>query len=120
MIRVLTIFGTRPEAIKLAPVIKSLEKCPERFRSVVCVTAQRRDMLDQVLSVFDIKPQYDLDIMKPGQSLTDAAAEILRKVREVLCVERPDVVLVQTALENTGRQWPKKSGGVLQPSSDGR
>jgi UDP-N-acetylglucosamine 2-epimerase (non-hydrolysing) len=95
MIQVLTMFGTRPEAIKLAPVIKALEKCPETFRSVVCVTGQHRDMLDQVLSGFDIKPQYDLDIMKPGQSLTDVAAEILRKVREVLCFERPDVVLVQ-------------------------
>jgi UDP-N-acetylglucosamine 2-epimerase (non-hydrolysing) len=95
MIRVLTIFGTRPEAIKLAPVIKSLEKCPEKFRSTVCVTGQHRDMLDQVLSVFDIKPHYDLDVMRGGQSLTDVATEILQKVQSVLCVEKPDVVLVQ-------------------------
>jgi UDP-N-acetylglucosamine 2-epimerase (non-hydrolysing) len=95
MIRVLTIFGTRPEAIKLAPVIKALEKCPEKFHSAVCVTAQHRDMLDQVLSVFDIKPQYDLNIMKPGQSLTEVTGEILTKVRDVLCAEKADVVLVQ-------------------------
>jgi UDP-N-acetylglucosamine 2-epimerase (non-hydrolysing) len=95
MIRVLTIFGTRPEAIKLAPVIKTLEKYPEKFRSTVCVTGQHRDMLDQVLSVFDIKPHYDLDVMRGGQSLTDVATEILKKVQSVLCVEKPDVVLVQ-------------------------
>ena len=95
MIKVLTIFGTRPEAIKLAPVIKELEKFPEQFRSVVCVTAQHRDMLDQVLGVFDITPQYDLNIMKPGQSLTEVTGEVLNKVRDILCAETPDLVLVQ-------------------------
>jgi UDP-N-acetylglucosamine 2-epimerase (non-hydrolysing) len=95
MIRVLTIFGTRPEAIKLAPVIKALEKYPDKFHSAVCVTAQHRDMLDQVLSVFDIKPQYDLNIMKPGQSLTEVTHEILTKVQEILSAEKADVVLVQ-------------------------
>jgi UDP-N-acetylglucosamine 2-epimerase (non-hydrolysing) len=95
MIRVLTIFGTRPEAIKLAPVIKALEKCPDKFHSAVCVTGQHRDMLDQVLSVFDIKPQYDLNVMKPGQSLTEVTGEILTKVQEILRDEKADVVLVQ-------------------------
>ena len=71
MIRVLTIFGTRPEAIKMAPLIKELEKRDE-IESIVCVTAQHREMLDQVLDIFDIKPDYDLNIMKKGQTLSES------------------------------------------------
>jgi UDP-N-acetylglucosamine 2-epimerase (non-hydrolysing) len=95
MIRVLTIFGTRPEAIKLAPVIKALEAHCDQFDSTVCITSQHRQMLEQVLRVFDIKPQYDLNIMRSGQSLTDVTTKVLRKVGEVLSVEKPDLVLVQ-------------------------
>jgi UDP-N-acetylglucosamine 2-epimerase (non-hydrolysing) len=95
MIKILTIFGTRPEAIKLAPIIKLLEKRPEEFKSVVCATAQHRDLLDQVLNIFHIEPSYDLDIMTPGQSLTNVTAEVANKVGDVLSTERPDMVLVQ-------------------------
>jgi UDP-N-acetylglucosamine 2-epimerase (non-hydrolysing) len=95
MIHVLSIFGTRPEAIKLAPVVKALEDHPDQFRSSVCVTAQHRRMLDQVLQVFDIKPDVDLDIMKPGQDLYGVTAEILLKLRDLLREVKPDLVLVQ-------------------------
>ena len=76
MIHVLTIFGTRPEAIKLAPVIMALEERPDRFRSSVCVTAQHRQMLDQVLHIFNIRPDHDLDIMKPKQDLYGITSEV--------------------------------------------
>jgi UDP-N-acetylglucosamine 2-epimerase (non-hydrolysing) len=95
MIKVLTVFGTRPEAIKMAPLLKELEKHPECFESVVCVTAQHRQMLDPVLTLFDIRPEYDLDIMKPGQDLFDVTSHVLLGMREVLDKERPDIVLVQ-------------------------
>jgi len=95
MIKVLTVFGTRPEAIKLAPVLKRLERYKDRFASIVCSTAQHRGMLDQVLRIFNIRPQYDLNIMKPGQSLDHVTAEVLRGVKDVLAVEKPDLVLVQ-------------------------
>ena len=72
IIKVLSVFGTRPEAIKMAPVVKELEKRPETFKSVVCVTAQHREMLDQPLGLFGIRPDYDLDIMRPGQDLSEA------------------------------------------------
>ncbi|GFO54219.1 UDP-N-acetyl glucosamine 2-epimerase [Geomonas sp. Red276] len=94
MITVLSVFGTRPEAIKMAPVVKELEKHPETIRSVVCVTAQHRQMLDQVLSLFDIRPDYDLDIMKPGQDLFDVTCRVLQGLKPVLEKERPDLVLV--------------------------
>lgn len=95
MRKVLTVFGTRPEAIKLAPVIKELEKWPEHFSAVVCVTGQHRHLLDQVLDVFQIKPQHDLNIMTENQSLFDITTQGLLGVQKILDLERPDVVLVQ-------------------------
>ena len=72
---ILLVFGTRPEAIKMAPLVKKLQSEPDKFKTVVCVTARHRQMLDQVLHIFDIKPDYDLDIMKPNQDLYDVASE---------------------------------------------
>jgi UDP-N-acetylglucosamine 2-epimerase (non-hydrolysing) len=92
-IRVLTVFGTRPEAIKMAPVVQALERDP-RFESRLCVTAQHRDMLDQVLGLFELQPHHDLDLMRPGQNLFDLTGRILMGMRPVLEEERPDVVLV--------------------------
>ena len=94
MKKILTVFGTRPEAIKMAPLARELAKFPAHFDSRVCVTAQHREMLDQVLSLFDICPDYDLDIMQPGQSLTDVTCRVLQGVAPVLEEFRPDVVLV--------------------------
>jgi UDP-N-acetylglucosamine 2-epimerase (non-hydrolysing) len=94
LLKVLAIFGTRPEAIKMAPVVKELEKHPVCFKSIVCVTAQHRQMLDQVLYLFDIKPDYDLDIMKPGQDLFDITSNVLLGLKPVLEKERPDIVLI--------------------------
>lgn len=91
--KVLSVFGTRPEAIKMAPVVKELE-ARDGIESVVCVTAQHRGMLDQVLEVFRIKPDYDLDIMQPGQTLTHITAEVLEGIEEIIIKERPDLVLV--------------------------
>ncbi len=94
MRKILSIFGTRPEAIKMAPVIKELERHPDDFTSVVCVTAQHREMLDQVLSAFKINPDYDLDIMKSGQDLFQISCAVLTGLRSVLQDTRPDLVLV--------------------------
>jgi UDP-N-acetylglucosamine 2-epimerase (non-hydrolysing) len=94
MIKVLSIFGTRPEAIKMAPVINELKKHPDEFQSLVCVTAQHRQMLDQVLNLFTIRPDYDLDIMKPGQDLFDITCNVLQGLKGVLAGEKPDIVLV--------------------------
>ena len=94
MKRVLLVFGTRPEAIKMAPLVKEFEKNPDRFETVVCVTGQHREMLDQVLQIFGIQPDYDLDIMKPGQDLYDITARVLIGMRDVLRNVQPDVVLV--------------------------
>lgn len=91
--KVISVFGTRPEAIKMAPVVKELEKT-EGVESVVCVTAQHRQMLDQVLEVFKITPDYDLDIMKPNQTLSLITAEVIRGIEEVIIKEKPDVILV--------------------------
>jgi len=93
--KVLTIVGTRPEAIKLAPVIKELDRCHDSFISVVCITAQHRDMLDQALSPFNIVPDYDLDIMKPDQTLAQVTARAVEKLHNIIDREQPDVVLVQ-------------------------
>jgi len=93
-VKVLTVFGTRPEAIKFAPVIKELEKHPD-IVSQVCVTAQHREMLDQVLKLFGIKPDFDLDLMRKDQSLFDITTDGLRALETVLKEEKPDVVLVQ-------------------------
>ena len=92
-IKVMSIFGTRPEAIKMAPLIKELET-REEIESIVCVTAQHREMLDQVLNTFSIKPDYDLNIMKKGQTLSEITARVLRGIEEVLEKEKPNIVLV--------------------------
>jgi UDP-N-acetylglucosamine 2-epimerase (non-hydrolysing) len=92
-LRVLSVFGTRPEAIKMAPVVRALEEADD-FDSRVCVTAQHRDMLDQVLDIFQITPHHDLDLMQPGQTLPELTARVLTHLRPVLEEERPDVVLV--------------------------
>ena len=88
------VFGTRPEAIKMAPLVKEFQKYPEDFRIIVCVTGQHREMLDQVLEIFEIKPDYDLNIMKQGQDLYDVTAKVLLGMRDILKEEHPDVVLV--------------------------
>ena len=88
------VFGTRPEAIKMAPLVKEFQKNPDDFETVVCVTGQHREMLDQVLKIFDIKPDYDLNIMKQGQDLYDITARVLTGMRDVLTECKPDVVLV--------------------------
>lgn len=91
---IMPVFGTRPEAIKMAPLVKELEKYPNDFKTVVCVTGQHREMLDQVLEIFDIHPDYDLNIMKQGQDLYDVTAKVLLGMRDVLRNVHPDVVLV--------------------------
>ena len=93
MIKVLSIFGTRPEAIKMAPLVNAM-KADSRFESCVCVTAQHRDMLDQVLEIFDIKPDFDLDIMKDRQSLTDITVNALLGLEKVIAGLQPDIILV--------------------------
>lgn len=93
MIKVMTIFGTRPEAIKMAPLVKELESRKE-VKSIVCVTAQHREMLDQVLNIFKIKPDYDLNIMKQGQSLSEITSRVLLGLEEVIKKEEPNIILV--------------------------
>lgn len=88
------VFGTRPEAIKMAPLVKEFQKDPAHFETIVCVTGQHRQMLDQVLQIFDIKPDFDLNIMKQGQDLYDVTARVLTGMRDVFQQVRPDVVLV--------------------------
>ncbi|WP_348689903.1 non-hydrolyzing UDP-N-acetylglucosamine 2-epimerase [Paramuribaculum intestinale] len=92
--KIMLVFGTRPEAIKMAPLVKEFQKHPDRFQTIVCVTGQHRQMLDQVLEIFDIRPDFDLDIMKQGQDLYDVTARVLTGMRDVLSEARPDVVLV--------------------------
>jgi len=94
MKKVMLVFGTRPEAIKMAPLVKEFQKNPDDFETIVCVTGQHREMLDQVLRIFDIKPDYDLNIMKQGQDLYDITARVLVGMRDVLMECKPDVVLV--------------------------
>jgi len=94
MKKVMTVFGTRPEAIKMAPLVKELQRRTDDFTTIVCVTGQHRQMLDQVLHIFDIVPDYDLDIMKQGQDLTDITSRVLLGMRDVLAQVQPDVVLV--------------------------
>lgn len=91
---ILLVFGTRPEAIKMCPLVKEFQKYSDNFKTIVCVTGQHREMLDQVLKIFDVIPDYDLNIMKQGQDLYDVTAQVLLKMREVLKEVRPDVVLV--------------------------
>lgn len=92
-IKIMTVFGTRPEAIKMAPLVKAIEK-DERFDSIVTVTAQHREMLDQVLETFEIVPNYDLNIMKDGQTLTDITSRVIKELDAVLTQGEPDIVLV--------------------------
>lgn len=94
MKKIMLVFGTRPEAIKMAPLVKDLQKDTERFKTIVCVTGQHREMLDQVLHLFEITPDYDLNIMKQGQDLYDVTARVLTGMRDVLKEAQPDVVLV--------------------------
>ena len=93
MIKVMTVFGTRPEAIKMAPLVKEL-KSREEIECIVCVTAQHRQMLDQVLHTFNIVPDYDLDIMKQGQTLSDITSRALKGLEEVIQKVKPNIVLV--------------------------
>ena len=88
------VFGTRPEAIKMCPLVKEFQKHPHEFDTIVCVTGQHREMLDQVLRIFDVKPHYDLNIMQQGQDLTDVTARVLTGLRDIFKECRPDVVLV--------------------------
>ena len=94
MKKIMLVFGTRPEAIKMAPLVKEFQKHPEIFQTIVCVTGQHREMLDQVLHLFDIKPDYDLNIMKQGQDLYDVTSRVLLGMRDVLKEVNPDIVLV--------------------------
>ncbi|MBX9187780.1 UDP-N-acetylglucosamine 2-epimerase (non-hydrolyzing) [Bacteroides sp. K03] len=94
MKKIMLVFGTRPEAIKMAPVVKEFQKHLETFQTIVCVTGQHREMLDQVLRIFDITPQYDLNIMKQGQDLYDVTSRVLLGMRDILKEVNPDVVLV--------------------------
>lgn len=94
MKKVMLVFGTRPEAIKMAPLVKEFRKHPIDFKTIVCVTGQHRQMLDQVLDIFDISPDYDLNIMKPGQDLYDVTARVLTGMRDVIRAADPDIVLV--------------------------
>jgi len=91
---VMLVFGTRPEAIKMCPLVKEFQKHSDKFNTIVCVTGQHREMLDQVLTIFDIKPDYDLNIMKQGQDLYDVTARVLTGMRDVFKKCRPDIVLV--------------------------
>ena len=94
MKKVMLVFGTRPEAIKMCPLVKEFQKYPNDFETIVCVTGQHREMLDQVLTIFDVKPDYDLNIMKQGQDLYDVTARVLTGMRDVFKECKPDVVLV--------------------------
>ena len=94
MKKIMLVFGTRPEAIKMAPLVKEFQKYPDKFEIIVCVTGQHRQMLDQVLDLFEIKPDYDLNIMRQGQDLYDVTSRVLMGMRDVLNKTKPDVVLV--------------------------
>lgn len=94
MKKIMLVFGTRPEAIKMAPLVKEFQKYPEMFKTIVCVTGQHREMLDQVLRIFEITPDYDLNIMKQGQDLYDVTARVLIGMRDVLKEAQPELVLV--------------------------
>jgi UDP-N-acetylglucosamine 2-epimerase (non-hydrolysing) len=94
MKKILLVFGTRPEAIKMAPLVKKFQKDTANFETKVCVTAQHREMLDQVLELFEITPDYDLNLMKPGQDLYDITSNVLLGMKNVFSDFKPDVVLV--------------------------
>lgn len=94
MKKIMLVFGTRPEAIKMAPLVKEFQKRPNKFETIICVTGQHRQMLDQVLEIFDIKPDYDLNIMKQGQDLYDVTARVLTGMRDIIKQAKPDIILV--------------------------
>ena len=94
MKKVMLVFGTRPEAIKMCPLVKEFQKHNDEFETIVCVTGQHREMLDQVLDIFEVKPDFDLNIMKQGQDLYDVTARVLTGMRDVFKECKPDVVLV--------------------------
>lgn len=94
MKKVMLVFGTRPEAIKTCPLVKEFQKNKSEFETIVCVTGQHREMLDQMLKIFEVKPDYDLNIMKEGQDLYDVTAKVLTGMRDVFKECKPDVVLV--------------------------
>ena len=94
MKKILLVFGTRPEAIKMMPLVKEFQKYPDKFKTIVCVTAQHREMLDQVLNLFQIKPDYDLNIMESGQDLYDVTSRVLLGMRSVLKETEPDIVFI--------------------------
>ena len=93
--RVMIVFGTRPEAIKMAPVVKQFESDKENFDTVVCVTAQHREMLDKVLNYFKINPQHDLDLMTRNQTLGELTVKVLTRIINVIEIEKPDIIIVQ-------------------------
>lgn len=110
MKKIMLVFGTRPEAIKMCPLIKEFQKHIDEFETIVCVTGQHREMLDQVLKIFEIIPNYDLNIMKQGQDLTDVTARVLTGMRDVLKEVKPDVVLVHGDTTTSNRYG---FGGIL-------
>ena len=95
------VFGTRPEAIKMCPLVKEFQKYPTEFETIVCVTGQHREMLDQVLNIFDVTPDYDLNIMKQGQDLYDVTARVLVGMRDILKEVQPDIVCAKACLNVT-------------------
>jgi len=94
MKKILVVFGTRPEAIKMAPLVKELQKFPNEISCKLCVTGQHREMLDQVLKLFALTPDYDLDVMSPGQSLTELTSKIMLKIFPVIEADKPDFIIV--------------------------
>jgi UDP-N-acetylglucosamine 2-epimerase (non-hydrolysing) len=100
-LKVMTIFGTRPEAVKMAPLVLELQRREDQIQSIVCVTAQHRQMLDQVLDFFEIKPNYDLNVMKDRQTLTETTVRVLEGLEPVLAEAKPDIVLVHGDTQTT-------------------
>ena len=94
IIKIMLVFGTRPEAIKMAPLVKEFQKRSDKFETIVCVTGQHREMLDQVLDIFDITPNFDLNVMKQGQDLYDVTSRVLTGMQDVLKTAQPDLVFV--------------------------
>ena len=117
-IKVMTVFGTRPEAIKMAPLVHALEQ-NENTESIVCVTAQHREMLDQVLDIFDIKPDYDLNIMQPRQTLATITEKSLHGLDEVLEKAQPDIVLVHAPCGTELEQgfWCRQCATTFGPAA---
>ena len=108
MKKIMLVFGTRPEAIKMCPLVNELKK-RDAIETIVCVTGQHRQMLDQVLKTFNVVPDYDLSIMKQGQTLFDITIGILEKIKEVLEKVRPDIVLVHGDTSTTFVSWTRRS-----------